>query len=221
MAARVMSLVSAPAAAGLPQGSDLLVVQRAAQPYRTTVEELGRVVLVPATATTIGAVRPGTNLTVAADGTLHASISGAMVFRGAIDPLVTPAPSDPSAGDVWVSQTAGEVGPGWSGLTGERVGVGDQLLWDGSRWIANAASDVVGVLTVEAAAPLSVDATDPHGPVLTIAVATAAAVGVVQLADEAALHAGTGGRVVDAAQLKVLAGQVMPLDLSTLPPLPA
>jgi hypothetical protein len=86
------------------------------------------------------------------------------------------------------------VGEGWSGLTGKTVGVGDQLLWDGSRWIANAATAVL---------------------------ATTTAPGVVQLADAEALAAGTAGRVVDAAQLKALAASAMPLDLSTLPPLPA
>jgi hypothetical protein len=195
MATPVNPLASAtPVAAGLPQPSDLLVVQRDAQPHRTTVADLGAAVLVPATATTIGAVKPGSNLTVAADGTLHAAISGAMVFRGAIDPLTTAAPADPIAGDVWLSLANGVVGEGWSGLTGKTVGVGDQLLWDGSRWIANAATAVL---------------------------ATTTAPGVVQLADAEALAAGTAGRVVDAAQLKALAASAMPLDLSTLPPLPA
>jgi hypothetical protein len=75
-------------------------------------------------------------------------------------------------------------------------------------------------------APLSVDASDPAQPLLAVAVATAAATGVVQLADSAALEAGTPERVVDAAQLQAAmavlqpAGAYMPLDLSTLPALP-
>jgi hypothetical protein len=76
---------------GLPQPSDLLLVQRGSTPYRTTADEVKAFMLSPATAVAIGAIKPGTNLSVDADGTLHAAISGALTYRGAIDPSTTEA----------------------------------------------------------------------------------------------------------------------------------
>ena len=70
-------------------------------------------------------------------------------------------------------------------------------------------------------APLQVEESDPAQPLLSVALATTEAVGVVQRADAAAVEAGTAGRVVDAAQPQAVAAAAMPLDLSTLPPLPA
>jgi hypothetical protein len=63
------------------------------------------------------------------------------------------------------------------------------------------------VTTVTATAPLHV-ASPTTTPALTIDNASTTAVGVVQLADAAAVTAGTAGRVVDAAQLKVVADAV-------------
>ena len=82
------------------------------------------------------------------------------------------------------------------------------------------------MVQVRVNAPLSVDASDPAQPLLAVALATSEASGVVQLADAAALAAGTAERVVDAAQLQAAmasaqpAGDYMPLDISTLPALP-
>lgn len=59
------------------------------------------------------------------------------------------------------------------------------------------------VTTVTATAPLHV-ATPTTTPALTIDHASTTADGVVQLADATAITAGTAGRVVDAAQLKVV-----------------
>ena len=63
---------------GLPQPTDLLLVQRGNTPYRATADEVKAFMLTPATAAAIGAIRPGTNLSVDADGTLHAAIPGAL-----------------------------------------------------------------------------------------------------------------------------------------------
>lgn len=63
------------------------------------------------------------------------------------------------------------------------------------------------VTTVTASSPLHVT-TATTTPALTIDDATGTAKGVVQLADAAAVTAGTAGRVVDAAQLKVVSDAV-------------
>ena len=212
----------------LPQPTDLLLVQRGSTPYRTTADEVKAFMLSPATAVAIGAIKPGTNLSVDADGTLHAAIPGALTYRGAIDPTTTEAPAGAEAGDVYIASSSGPAMASWSGIAGADIAQGDLLLFDGSNWSANAAlgPDGAGVIRIQVAAPLAVDESAPAQPLLSVESATTAAAGVVQLADPLALADGTPGRVVDAAQLQAAmataqpAGDYMPLDLSTLPALP-
>ena len=212
----------------LPQASDLLLVQRGSTPYRATADEVKAFMLTPATAAAIGAIKPGTNLSVDADGTLHAAIPGALHYRGAIDPTTAEAPADAAVGDVYLASAGGPALASWSGIAGAEIAQGDLLLFDGSSWSANAAlgPDGAGVIRIQVAAPLSVDESDPAQPLLSVEPATTAAAGVVQLADPLALADGKAGRVVDAAQLQAAlataqpAGDYMPLDLSTLPALP-
>ena len=212
----------------LPQPTDLLLVQRGSTPYRATAEEVKAFMLTPATAAAIGAIKPGTNLSVDADGTLHAAIPGALTYRGAIDPTSDEAPADAGVGDVYLASASGVALASWSGITGADITQGDLLLFDGEAWSANAAlgPDGAGVIHIQVVAPLSVDESDPAQPLLSVEPATTAAAGVVQLADPLALADGTPGRVVDAAQLQAAmataqpAGDYMPLHLSTLPALP-
>ncbi len=212
----------------LPQPTDLLLVQRGSTPYRATADEVKAFMLSPATAVAIGAIKPGTNLAVDGDGTLHAAIPGALTYRGAIDPSSTEAPAGAAAGDVYLASSSGPALASWSGIAGAEIAQGDLLLFDGSSWSANAAlgPDGAGVIRIQVTAPLSVDESDPAQPLLSVTLATAEAPGVVQLADPLALADGTPGRVVDAAQLQAAMataqpiGDYMPLDLSSLPALP-
>jgi hypothetical protein len=212
----------------LPQPTDLLLVQRGSTPYRATADEVKAFMLSPATAAAIGAIKPGTNLSVDADGTLHAAIPGALTYRGAIDPTSSEAPAGAAAGDVYLASSSGIALASWSGIAGAEIAQGDLLLFDGTSWSANAAlgPDGAGVIRIQVAAPLAIDESDPAQPLLSVEPATATAAGVVQLADPLALADGTPGRVVDAAQLQAAmataqpVGDYMPLDLSTLPALP-
>jgi hypothetical protein len=212
----------------LPQGTDLLLVQRGSTPYRATADEVKAFMLTPATAAAIGAIRPGTNLTVDADGTLHAAIPGALHYRGAIDPTTAEAPADAAVGDVYLASASGVALASWTGIAGQQVAQGDLLLFDGSNWSANAAlgPDGAGVIRIQVAAPLSVDESDPAQPLLSVDPATTESAGVLRLASGDDLTAGTDGAAVDAAALKAAlataqpAGDYMPLDLSTLPALP-
>jgi hypothetical protein len=212
----------------LPQGTDLLLVQRGSTPYRATADEVKAFMLTPATAAAIGAIRPGTNLTVDADGTLHAAIPGALHYRGGIDPTTAEAPADAAVGDVYMASASGMALQSWSGLAGQQIVQGDLLLFDGESWSANAAlgPDGAGVIRIQVAAPLSVDESDPAQPLLSVDPATTESAGVVQLASGDDLTAGTEGAAVDAAALKAAmamaqpAGDYMPLDISTLPALP-
>lgn len=215
-------------ARSLPQPSDLLLVQRGSTPYRAMADEVKAFMLSPATAVAIGAIKPGTNLSVDSDGTLHAAISGALTYRGAIDPTTTEAPAGAAVGDVYLASAGGPAMASWQGLAGEQIAQGDLLLFDGSNWSANAAlgPDGAGVIRIQVAAPLSVDESDPAQPLLSVDPATTERAGVLRLASGDDLTAGTEGAAVDAAALKAAmataqpAGDYMPLDLSTLPALP-
>jgi hypothetical protein len=212
----------------LPQPTDLLLVQRGSTPYRATADEVKAFMLTPATAAAIGAIKPGTNLSVDADGTLHAAIPGALHYRGAIDPTSDEAPADAAVGDVYLSSASGVALASWSGIAGQEIAQGDLLLFDGSSWSANAAlgPDGAGVIRIQVAAPLAIDESDPAQPLLSVEPATTTAAGVLRLADADDLTAGTEDAAVDAAALKAAmataqpAGDYMPLDLSTLPALP-
>jgi hypothetical protein len=212
----------------LPEPSDLLLVQRGSMPYRATADEVKAFMLTPATAAAIGAIKPGTNLSVDADGTLHAAIPGALHYRGAIDPTTAEAPADAAVGHVYLSSASGVALQSWSGIAGQEIAQGDLLLFDGSSWSANAAlgPDGAGVIRIQVAAPLSVDESDPAQPMLSVDPATTTAAGVLRLASGDDLTAGTEGTAVDAAALKAAlataqpAGDYMPLDISSLPALP-
>ncbi len=207
----------------LPEPTDLLLVQRGGTPYKATADAVKAYMLTPATAAAIGAIKPGTNLSVDADGTLHAAISGALTYRGPIDPTSAEAPATAAVGDVHLASAGGTALGSWIGITGQPIAQGDLLLFDGSSWSANAAlgPDGAGVIRIQVAAPLSVDESDPAQPLLSVALATPDAAGVVQLASALALDDGTPGRVVDAAQLQAAmataqpAGDYMPLDISS------
>jgi hypothetical protein len=212
----------------LPQPTDLLLVQRGSTPYRATAEEVKAYMLTPATAAAIGAIRPGTNLSVDADGTLHAAIPGALHYRGAIDPTTAGAPADAAVGDVYLASATGVALASWSGIAGQPIAQGDLLLFDGNNWSANAAlgPDGAGVIRIPVVAPLSVDESDPAQPLLSVDAATTESAGVLRLASGDDLTAGTDGAAVDAAALKAAmataqpAGDYMPLDISSLPALP-
>jgi hypothetical protein len=219
---------AADAPASRTQPSDLLIVQRGATPYKATAEQLKSYMLTPATAAAIGAIKPGTNLSVDADGTLHAEIPGALTYRGAIDPASSDAPADAVAGDVYLASTSGTALESWSGIAGQEIAQGDLLLFDGSSWSANAAlgPDGAGVIRIQVAAPLAIDDSDPAQPLLSVDPASTEAAGVLRLASGEDLTAGTEGAAVDAALKAAMAmaqpaGDYMPLDISSLPELPA
>jgi hypothetical protein len=230
------------------QGTDLFVVNRAGTSYKVdynTIKNALVYTLPQATGTNLGGVKVGANLAIASDGTLSANLPGALVYKGTIAATAT-APTSPASGDVHILSSAGTLtGPSWGTLAGTSVNAGDMLIYAGTSWDhVGSAGGAGGVTGVTGTAPINVTGT-AAAPIVGVADATAAAKGVVQLADAAAVTAGTAGRVVDAAQLAAAAavyasaaetktGTVtnksvtpaggkatyMPLDLTTLTALP-
>ena len=253
------------------QNTDLLVIQQAGVAYKVSAQTLKTFIDTPltaASAATLGGIKVGTNLAIAADGTLSASITGALVYKGVLAHGAN-APATPVQGHTYVFSDSGNLtGTGWGAIANQPVNNRDMVLYDGTKWdlvgmaggggsltgvtgtapvtvtntdpakpnisVGNAIASATGaggsaglltavdkekldgiasgakagtVTTISATAPLHVT-TPTTTPALTIDDATVLAKGVVQLADAAAITGGTAGRVVDAAQLKVVSDAV-------------
>jgi hypothetical protein len=230
------------------QSTDLFVVNRAGTSYKVEYNVLKNdltYTLPTATGTTLGGVKVGANLAIASDGTLSANLPGALVYKGTIAATAA-APASPASGDVHILSSAGTLaGATWGTLAGTSVNAGDMLIYAGTSWDhVGSTAATGGVTAVNVTAPITKGGT-AAAPLIGVADATAAAKGVVQLADAAAITAATAGRVVDAAQLdaakavyasaaETKTGTVtnksvtpaggkatyMPLDLTTLTTLP-
>jgi hypothetical protein len=250
------------------QNTDLMVIQQAGTPYKVSAQTLKTffqtgVTLNPATASVLGGIKVGTNLTVTADGTLSANVTGALAYQGTANLTVAPTGTalTPAIGHLYVNTTAGTAAAGWTGIAGKAAAVGEMVLWDGAKWdivgvgassgvtsvtgtapvtiggtatapnvsVTNAVASTSGaggsaglmtavdkekldgiasgaatgtVTNVTGTAPVQV-ATGTTTPVISVTAASTTATGIVQLADAAAVTAGTAGLVVTADQLKL------------------
>ena len=169
-------IVQLAAAVDLTSGASDRVVT-AAQ-LKAAVTAGGAYALPTASASVLGGVKVGSNLAIAADGTLSANITGAITYAGTLD-ATSPPPASPVTDGLYVSTTAGITNSGFTGAASVAISAGDWLLYNGANW---------DLVHVSAAAPD----------------ASTAVKGLVQLADATAITAGTPGLVVDAAQLKVV-----------------
>jgi hypothetical protein len=114
-----------------------------------------------------------------ADVVAGVPIPSVLTYQGTADPAATaPAPAGGlKAGMVYVLTPAGTLEASWTGIGGKHADDGQLAIWEGAKW------ELVGNTGAIPAASDSV-------------------LGLVQLADAAAITAGTATRVVDAAQLK-------------------
>lgn len=190
------------------QAGDLFVVNRAGTSYKldyTALQTALAYTLPQASGTVVGGIKVGANLAIATDGTLSANLPGALIYKGTIAANAAP-PAGPTSGDVWILSSAGTItGAGWGTLVGTAVNAGDMLIYAGTKWDhVGSTAGTGGVTGVTGTAPVTVTGT-AGAPVVGVSAATTGAAGVVQLADAAAITAGTAGRVVDAAQLAAAA----------------
>jgi hypothetical protein len=190
------------------QAGDLFVVNRAGTSYKldyTALQAALAYTLPQASGTVVGGIKVGANLAIATDGTLSANLPGALIYKGTIAANAAP-PTSPASGDVWILSSAGTItGAGWGTLVGTAVNAGDMLIYAGTKWDhVGSTAGTGGVTGVTGTAPVTVTGT-AGAPVVGVSAATTGTAGVVQLADAAAITAGTAGRVVDAAQLAAAA----------------
>ena len=190
------------------QNNDLFVVNRAGTSYKLDYQSLKTALaytLPAADATNLGGIKVGANLAIDGNGVLSANLPGALVYKGTIAPTAT-APGGVTSGAVYLLSSAGKLtDASWGALQNTDVNTGDMLVYTGTAWDhVGSAGGAGGVTAVNVTAPITKGGT-AGVPIIGVSAATTGAAGVVQLADAAAITAGTAGRVIDAAQLAAAA----------------
>jgi hypothetical protein len=141
-------------------------------------------VLPAATAAALGGVKTGTGIAIAADGTISANLPGALVYRGAKDLTAAP-PATPAQGDIYLSNKAGTIAAGWTGVGGGTTTAGDMVLWDGAKW-DKVGSSGTGITSITGTVPIKIGGT-AAAPDIQITDATTAVSGAMSSADKTKL----------------------------------
>jgi hypothetical protein len=129
------------------QNSDLLLVQRGAQPYRTTAEELSTKIRgdidvsgpnkdVPiASASQLGVIRVGDNLDIDSNGILSAVIPAGLEYQGVWSNPTTP-PTGAQNGYFWIWDGGNATlnNALWGTANGDAVADGDRIFFDGTSF---------------------------------------------------------------------------------------
>ena len=151
------------------QNDDLLLVQRGTVAYKTTAEdlatytntniELGDGKDVPiASAVQLGVIKVGTNLDIAADGTLSAVVPAGLQYKGPWTDANTP-PNDLADGYFWIWDGADATlnNALWGTANGDAVTEGDRLFYDSGNFTV-ISSGGGGLTEITGTAPISVSA---------------------------------------------------------------
>ena len=185
------------------QNNDLFVVNRAGTSYKLDYQSLAAALaytLPTASGSVLGGVKVGANLSIDGTGVLSANLPGALVYKGLIANSA-PAPGGVTSGAVYLLSSAGKLtDASWGTIQNTDVNKGDMLVYAGTAWDHVGSAGSTGVTGVDVTAPVTKGGTAAQ-PLIGVSAASTTAAGVVQLADAAAITAGTAGRVVDAAQL--------------------
>jgi hypothetical protein len=133
----------------------------------------------------------------------------AIVYKGTANCTVSgDEPSNPNTGDLYINDAAQTGTFAWTTGTGYSgtVEPNARALWNGTGWdVTNPTSGDVGVESIQASSPITVDATvNAASPIVGVLSATVDGLqnGVVTIATDADVVAGTSTVVVTAAQLK-------------------
>ena len=178
------------------QTQDLLVVQQGGSVYKLSVGTLSDKVLdqltsdkLPiATASELGAIKVGNNLTIDSNtGVLDAVIPAAMSFKGMIRADATAPTGAP--GDLYLFETGGTLDSSWGAIQGQVVQVNDAVVFEESGdWDYLGGIFGVGVTSIAAALPISIDNSNPSTPVISINAATDTDAGSMSASDKDKLN---------------------------------
>ena len=166
------------------QNTDLLLVQRGANSYKFTAQEL----LEQAAESTptieklddigdvdVDSASSGQVLTLVGNEwkAEDISIDGGLVFKGTLDVTSEEPPAGPENGWVIINTGSGIVGNNWLGAAGETVSGGEQLIYDSGAiksagWEIVTGGGNIGVETVTAGGGLSETGGDAANPIIAI-----------------------------------------------------
>ena len=179
------------------QDNDLFLVQRGTTPFRETSQNVqtyvtqeitaGNVLPPIASATQLGVIRVGDNLTIDADGILAAVVPSGLQFQGAWTDANNP-PAAPENGQFWVWEGANATltNVGWGSENGSTVAEGDRLFFDASPDWTIVAGGGGGIAAVTGTAPIQIGGT-AETPDVSIDPATTTSAGSLSAADKAKL----------------------------------
>ena len=167
------------------EGSDLLVVQKqsGAQEMRSlSVTDLQAFL--------------DTGPVITFKGTANATIAGE-----------EPPVEDRVAGNLYINDASQAGQFAWTGGTGPYTGTiqpNAQVIWvNPTGWaVTNNTDSDSGVTSVQGTLPITVNSDTPASPIIGVNSATTDSEGVVEIATDADVSAGTAGKVVTSAQLK-------------------
>ena len=196
-----------------PQATDLFVVHRptGGTNHKVPYSDLKTDVSYTLPAATAGGVGTGTlggvkvdgsTITIDANNVIKANLPGALVYKGPLDVAADPnaaPPAGPAQGDVYIASTGGTLNnAGWGTENGSTVSIGDLFIFDGSKWDVITTGGGTGIQSISATAGSGVSVSNGNSatPVIAGIDATDSVKGVVQLADAAAITAGTSTSLV-------------------------
>lgn len=166
------------------QDADLLLVQRGSDSFKFTAKEL----LDQAVENTpsidelndvgdvdVSGAASGQVLTLVGNEwkAQDISVEGGLTFQGALDVTSEEPPVGPENGWVIINTGSGTVGANWTGVAGESVSGGEQLIYDSGSvrsagWVIVTGGGNIGVETVTASGGIKETSGDSANPVLVI-----------------------------------------------------
>jgi hypothetical protein len=163
------------------QSNDLLLVQQGSTPKQATADQVSEFVRTKveptdigiASASTLGVIRVGNNLSIDPNGILEAVIPAGLEYRG-VWTQTDVVPSPLQNGYFWLWDGGdGKIlnNVGWGTANGETVNDGDKIFYDGSQFDVIAAPGG-GIVSVEGADPIFIDNTNPDHPEVNIKAAS-------------------------------------------------
>lgn len=165
-----------------------------------------------ASETVLGGIKVGSGLTINGDGTLSATLEGALEYKGSTD--VTQTAPAAEQGDLYINEVAGQADASWTGIAGELVLENALVVYDGTTWNTADLKVDTGVVEVTGTDPIEVNSADPKRPIVGVKDASTTQKGVVTLASASDLAAGASDKVVTADQVQELTGAVLPVGTS-------
>ena len=179
------------------QSTDLLLVQRANQPFRATAENLADFAngtidvetdIGIASASELGTVRVGPNLAIdPSTGILSAVIPSGLTYKGSWA-LADTVPDPVVNGDFYIWDGGNDVtldNASWGTINGSTISDNDRLFYDNvNQWEIGPTGSGGGITGVSGTAPIVVDSTtDPTTPDISISPASDSSAGSMSSSD--------------------------------------